>query len=86
MILCFDKGVTKYAIITAEYDDKNIQIISKEKNETDSNMALSQMIVRTITLADKMTYVHKIERIGISCSGPLDSKRGIITSLPNLLG
>ena len=33
MILCFDKGVTKYAIITVEYDDKNIQIISKEKTK-----------------------------------------------------
>lgn len=86
MILGFDIGGTKCAIIIAEYDGENIRIISKEKIETDLNIAPSQMIERMITLADKMTYGHKIERIGISCGGPLDSKKGVIMSPPNLYG
>ena len=84
MILGFDIGGTKCAIITAEYDGENIRIISKEKIETDLNIAPSQMIERMITLADKMTYGNKIEHIGISCGGPLDSKKGVIMSPPNL--
>ncbi len=86
MILGFDIGGTKCAIITAEYEDENIRIISKEKIETDLNISPSKMIGRMITLADKMTYGQKIERIGISCGGPLDSKKGIIMSPPNLPG
>lgn len=86
MILGFDIGGTKCAIITAEYDGENISIISKEKIETDLNISPNKMIGRMITLADKMTYEQKIERIGISCGGPLDSKKGIIMSPPNLSG
>lgn len=86
MILGFDIGGTKCAVITAEYDGENICIISKEKIETDLSISANQMIERLIALADKLICGQKIDRIGISCGGPLDSKIGIIMSPPNLYG
>lgn len=44
------------------------------------------MIDKLIELADSMVGNNKITAIGISCGGPLDSKKGIIMSPPNLKG
>ena len=40
------------------------------------------MIDKLITLAEMMT--NNIDVIGISCGGPLDAKKGVILSPPNL--
>lgn len=86
MLLGFDIGGTKCAVITAEVKDGSITIIAKEKLPTDLTVAPGTMIDRLIKTADKMTQGHKPTSVGISCGGPLDSKRGIIISPPNLKG
>ncbi len=84
-ILGFDIGGTKCAVVTAEHDGKNIALIKKEKCPTDLSITAEQMTDRLIGLADGILDGTP-EAIGISCGGPLDSKRGVILSPPNLPG
>ncbi len=86
MILGFDIGGTKCAVITAEINQGEIEITAKEKIPTDLKISPSDMIDRLIALADKISGGKKPERIGISCGGPLDSKKGVILGPPNLIG
>ena len=82
-ILGFDIGGTKCAVITAEVTDGDIKILKKDKCPTDRTITPTEMISRLISLADTILD-KKPDSIGISCGGPLDSKRGIIMSPPNL--
>lgn len=84
MILGFDIGGTKCAVITADVKDGKIEITKKEKVSTDLSIPPEKMIEQLISIADKMTNNQKISSIGISCGGPLDSKKGVINSPPNL--
>lgn len=84
-ILGFDIGGTKCAVITAEWDGDNIKLLKKESCATDVNISPEQMIQKLITLADNVLSARP-EAIGISCGGPLDSKKGIILNPPNLPG
>ncbi len=85
LILGFDIGGTKCAFITAEYENGNIKILKKEKLPTLRTVSPSQMIEMLIEKAD-LLLDKKPDAIGISCGGPLDSKKGIIMSPPNLPG
>ena len=87
LILGFDIGGTKCAVITAVYDDTNgnIELLKKEKIPTDLSIKPEEMIDKLITLADSILD-EKPAAIGISCGGPLDSKKGVILGPPNLLG
>lgn len=83
MILGFDIGGTKCAVITAEWDGNNIKLLKKEKCATDRKLSPEQIIDKLICMADAILE-SKPDAIGISCGGPLDSKKGIIMSPPNL--
>lgn len=84
-ILGFDIGGTKCAVVTAEWDGENISLLRKEKCETDLSISPSEMIDRLINMADSILDCTP-DSIGISCGGPLDSKKGVIMSPPNLAG
>lgn len=84
-ILGFDIGGTKCAVITAEWDGNSIKLLNKGKCPTDRNLTPVQMIAKLIVMADDILD-GKPDAIGISCGGPLDSKRGVIMSPPNLPG
>ncbi len=85
LILGFDIGGTKCAVITAEYNDGDIRLLKKEKIPTDLSIKPHEMIDKLISLADSILE-DKPSAIGISCGGPLDSKKGVILGPPNLLG
>jgi len=80
----FDIGGTKCAVIIGEEKNGEIVILDKRKIETDHSVSAYEMIDRMCALAEEMT--DDFSRIGISCGGPLDSKRGVILSPPNLPG
>ena len=80
----FDIGGTKCAVIIGEEKDGEIVILDKRKIDTDHSVSAYEMIDRMCELAEEMT--DDFSRIGISCGGPLDSKRGVILSPPNLPG
>ena len=80
----FDIGGTKCAVIIGEERNGEIIIKDKRKIETDHNVSAYEMIDRMCVLAEEMT--DDFSKIGISCGGPLDSKKGVILSPPNLPG
>ena len=86
MVLGFDIGGTKCAVIKAEENKDGLLITAKEKIATDLAVSPYEMIDRLIALADKICGDQKPKSIGISCGGPLNSKEGIIISPPNLKG
>ena len=85
LILGLDIGGTKCAVITAEWDGTMIRLLKKDKCSTDHSITPVQMIEKLINMADGILE-GKPEAVGISCGGPLDSKKGIIMSPPNLPG
>lgn len=85
LILGFDIGGTKCAVITAEVNNGEIKILKKEKCPTDHTVSPEEMIKKLISAADGILS-SKPDAIGISCGGPLNSKKGIIMSPPNLPG
>ena len=72
MVLGFDIGGTKCAVITAETDGDNIRFTGKEKIPTELDIAPEEMIKKLIGLADGMLGGKRPEKIGISCGGPLN--------------
>ncbi len=82
-ILGFDIGGTKCAVITADWDGENVTLLKKEKCPTDHSIHPTEMIDRLIAMADSILDCAP-DAIGISCGGPLDSKRGVIMCPPNL--
>ncbi len=85
MLLCgIDIGGTKCALSIGKADDKgNIEILYKEKFET---LPPYETLQKYSDLLSVQLRTYKVEAIGISCGGPLDSKRGVIMSPPNLPG
>jgi len=84
-LLGFDIGGTKSAVVTAEWDGKNITVIKKQKTPTDKNISPEEMIDKMIGMADSILDGSP-DAIGIACGGPLDAERGVILSPPNLPG
>lgn len=78
----FDIGGTKCAVSVGEEINGIMHIKDKRVVPTDHNISAYEMIDIMCDLAQEMT--DDFEYIGISCGGPLDNKRGIIISPPNL--
>lgn len=80
MYIGIDIGGTKCAIVKA---DSSGEIVEKKAFPTTHFEETFENILKT---ADEVIANDKIDAIGISCGGPLDSKRGVIMSPPNLPG
>ncbi len=96
MTVGLDIGGTKCAISTGESADGKIKILSREEFPT-AGLSWQQVLeefARRIKVLTSPTTVSRspstvsssLSSIGISCGGPLDSKRGVIMSPPNLPG
>lgn len=84
--LGFDIGGTKCSVVLGD-KDFNIyeKVFFETKVERGFNVILNEFKQHVYELLE--TYDQtKLKRIGISCGGPLDSKKGIIKSPPNLPG
>lgn len=86
MILGFDIGGTKCAVITANVNGGEIKLLKKEKCATRFDISPEEMIDGLIRSAENILDGARPEKIGISCGGPLDSRNGIILGPPNLPG
>lgn len=76
MITGIDIGGTKCAVVLSD----GFEILDKVKFETaDRDSTLEKIF-------DAVRNLGKTDSIGVSCGGPLDSKKGIIMSPPNLPG
>ncbi len=84
ILVGFDIGGTKCAVSVGREVEGRPEVLQKRAIPTDRSVSAYEMLDRMCELAEQMT--DKIDCIGISCGGPLDSKRGIIQSPPNLPG
>lgn len=90
-IIGIDIGGTKCAAVLGLANGEGIEIIDKIKFSTEvlkgPEFAISNIenSVRNIIERNKLTN-NDLRSIGISCGGPLNSKKGIIMSPPNLPG
>lgn len=88
IVLGFDIGGTKSAVILAEVKGDFINFLDRKEIQTKGSW--KDVIDNLITQGKNMIKAHHINnknfKIGISCGGPLDNKRGIIKSPPNLPG
>ncbi|MBE6553317.1 MAG: ROK family protein [Ruminococcaceae bacterium] len=84
-----DIGGTKCAVTLGVEENEDIRILAKKKFATkgtpDEVMEQMLLLFRSL-LAEQGLTEADIASIGISSGGPLDSKRGIIQSPPNLPG
>ncbi len=86
-----DIGGTKCAVILGKTAANGVEIIDRISFPTETSLGPEQAINRLddairSTIADNGLSVTDIEAIGISCGGPLDSRKGLILSPPNLPG
>ena len=86
MILGFDIGGTKCSVIAVETDHGNIELLGKQKIPTRLDISPEKMIASLIELSESMIGGRTVQKIGVSCGGPLDSAAGSIMGPPNLLG
>lgn len=80
----FDIGGTKCAVSIGTEENGRLILQDKRVFATDHSQSPYAVIDRMCALAEEMT--DDFSRIGISCGGPLDSRRGVIQSPPNLPG
>jgi glucokinase len=90
MLLGFDIGGTKCAVILGSLSAEKKMTIS-DKVSLATNLPVFEMIELLFVTAEKLLEKHgvgveQLSGIGISCGGPLSSKRGLILSPPNLPG
>lgn len=90
MLLAFDIGGTKCAVILGDKNENNgLDIVAKEVLLT--NKPMYEMIELLFHTAESLLKKNAVSMedlggIGISCGGPLNSKKGLILSPPNLPG
>ncbi len=86
----FDIGGTKCAVSLGSAAESGVEILNKIKFPTAGKTPaeVMELFAQNAEEAVKNAGLSMgdIARIGISCGGPLDSKRGIILSPPNLPG
>lgn len=89
MLLGFDIGGTKCAVIKGIKENEQIKIIDRQTIPTER--PAYEMIEFLFSTAESLINRHSISKheiggIGISCGSPLSSKRGVVLSPPNLPG
>ena len=90
-ILGFDIGGTKCAVLLGRVSGQSVDFLGRSffwtKDTSGADNAISVMLEEAEAILQNNGLTHKdIDAAGISCGGPLDSKRGVILSPPNLPG
>jgi len=88
-VIGIDIGGTKCAVTYGRInDDGSIDIVDKVKFDTTHvNETIDNLLFTTSDVMQKNGLnADNTSAIGISCGGPLDSKKGVIMSPPNLPG
>ncbi len=82
-----DIGGTKCAVTLGQEKEAGIEILCKEKFPTEGTpQDVIEKLTGTLEKLLEQNPDIPLSAVGISCGGPLDSKRGLILSPPNLPG
>lgn len=84
MYIGIDIGGTKCAVSGADIVDGKLNIVHKYRMETPAGMEPEK--VTNLLMDEILKWNEKMDAVGISCGGPLNSEKGIILSPPNLPG
>lgn len=88
MILGFDIGGTKSAVLLAEAEEEKVVFL--DRYELPTKGSWQEVLTKLSDQGERMLESNRVQdqpfRIGISCGGPLDKERGLILSPPNLPG
>ncbi|MBN8216244.1 MAG: ROK family protein [Spirochaetes bacterium] len=92
-LLGFDIGGTKCAVLLGEIASggKGVRILERRSFPTETRLGPKHAQGLLFETGERLLADHGLARgglggIGISCGGPLDSRRGLILSPPNLPG
>lgn len=90
-VIGIDIGGTKLSISVARLEGNELSIIKKIKLPTPKDKSYMTTLENLADMCESIIKQQNITKkdicgIGISCGGPLDSKKGIILSPPNLIG
>lgn len=85
MNIGLDIGGTKCAVSAGECGEGAIKILSREEFPT-AGLSWREVLEEFSRRIEELVSREPLQSIGISCGGPLDSKRGVIMSPPNLPG
>lgn len=89
MIAGFDIGGTKCAALIGEDAENDLKISDRREFKTEGSpeSVIDRLI---ITLQEELRNIGKsikdVAAVGVSCGGPLNGKKGVIMSPPNLPG
>lgn len=90
LLLGIDIGGRKCAVCLGEYGGYGLRIAAKKRFETPVGnpwKAVEKLLSLSAEILEENTAPpESLSAIGVSCGGPLDSKRGVILSPPNLPG
>ncbi len=88
MILGFDIGGTKSAVILAEVKGETIDFLGRYEMKTERHWrsVLDELSMKAKEMISSKGLANEPLQIGVSCGGPLDAERGQILSPPNLPG
>ena len=78
----FDIGGTKCAVSLGKWLNKKIEILERQEIPTTNNPI--DTFNGLASFVEKWISQFPVKSAGISCGGPLDSKKGVIISTPNL--
>lgn len=81
-----DIGGTKCAVCLGKTSGAEIEVVAKRRFDTPSSpsKAMAQFQTALDEILSECQIDDQLKAIGISCGGPLDSRRGLILSPPNL--
>lgn len=87
-ILGLDIGGTKCAVVLG---DKNLRIVDRLSFPTQPHRGWKPILKQLLQSIDEITALNGLKpgsilKAGVSCGGPLDSRKGLILSPPNLPG
>jgi len=90
MYIGLDIGGTKCAVLLGKVD-RGIHILDKIRFESQTSRGFEAVFAQLCESVDEILRRNSVDRaqlraIGISCGGPLDSRKGVVLCPPNLPG
>ena len=83
-LIGWDIGGTKCAAVLGIKENGELRALRKESFATCTTW--QETLQRLVDASLRLLDGQKADAVGISCGGPLDSKRGLVLSPPNLPG